>query len=51
MIQDDTESAERSDEETKKLLMSSEEDHRLENAATIGTVLMVVNSQRVLVLV
>lgn len=31
-------------------LTSSEEDQRLKNAATIGTALMVVNSQRALVL-
>jgi hypothetical protein len=38
------------DNESNQGLSSTEEDQRLKNAATIGTALMVVNSQRVLIL-
>eukprot|EP00980_Cylindrotheca_fusiformis_P021686 scaffold8529_cov137-Cylindrotheca_fusiformis.AAC.16 len=41
---------EKGDEVPKSQFASSEEDQRLKNAATIGTALMVVNSQRALVL-
>jgi hypothetical protein len=37
-------------DENMTKLTSSEEDQRLKNAATIGTALMVVNSQRALIL-
>lgn len=50
--QDDNESLQdNGDEDATKLNASSEEDQRLRNAATIGTALMVVNSQRALILV
>jgi hypothetical protein len=41
---------EKGDDLAKSRVASSEEDQRLRNAATIGTALMVVNSQRALVL-
>ena len=51
-FQDDNESVQGlGDDDNGKLFASSEEDLRLKNAATIGTALMVVNSQRALVLV
>eukprot|EP00934_Nitzschia_sp_Nitz4_P008652 Nitzschia sp. Nitz4//scaffold11_size288233//230845//235511//NITZ4_000808-RA/size288233-snap-gene-0.61-mRNA-1//-1//CDS//3329534176//8642//frame0 len=47
---DDLESMIQIDDVVSKPTTSSEEDQRLRNAATVGTALMVVNSQRTLVL-
>lgn len=48
-LQDENESVALYGDENVKVT-SSEEDQRLKNAATIGTALMVVNSQRALIL-
>jgi hypothetical protein len=48
-FQDESYAGDRGDDSDTRLA-SSEEDQRLKRAATIGTALMVVNSQRALIL-